>query len=1249
MRIEIKVSYREDGRKLDRVFEFPPETTCRQAVEQVCSAFALHSDWTLAMYSRKHGGWAHDNTRLVDITFKGHKTLELRRKTSSYFEVLPSSNLEPSKTSLRDSTTILRGPTSPIDHHRLFNFFRTSDDPPHPLHPQQEQPHSLISKLQSGSIYLSVILLNSDGKILLSHSGLPPTILVSTVDRGNYYNFDTDSADFAWMFKTTLDWASEKAIPETTSSSASFVDRPSTDGGGSGGRQRRFSSDITATLLGASSETEIATPAPVTDPRTITTALLSPPPGPRKSFSSNRVSSPNHLCPNKSPVSGNSSSISVDRSSVLSDITGSSITAGRPSGASSTTAVAAGKHSFQYKDRQNDYRRENRLRREYVAAVERLQLKLGIPPIDLLHDRVMDLPQVGAKSIMAIQYVRDHQRDQVAQDQVQTGSFRWRHIESISNSVYTRREQLWSELVSYYDNTRVSRPTSGLYVGLYYTESTMAGLQILVPKNRRTFVPLVKVRENGDLTPEEWTWMQSTAAMDLNQLAKNCAVSKEDPMHHLKVEFAHSTAKLSRLTQLKWNPSDMYTVDTMRVVVQDDETLAAAETEPFVETTALNSGYGWGQSLAAMSQDPIWIDYINPKDGSIRRVPGHQEDHTTGAVPRRRLNSFRVIMFIKPTRHATQPQEHFNRQLFELCPFNLFDALHHSVFNASMYHQLRKTMQQVTNEIGDLELEIELDLEQDIQRSRRASLSNGSNNNNAKTSNGKVGLETSDGSDIIGSLLIDDLNIKNVPENNGPSAYRQSVDRPRPKSCYFGDATIQDLISGANMMRRSDSIGSTHSLLEAIERSAMGVSPVLSASSTQSSYSADTFATVPPIPDSRTSHEGNEAMHTPLDSSPSSGSSSMASNSSSSSTNGESYSYRNKPEAILPFDRHRFTPDHDRVRSRSGPRLCLDEFDPTNAVTGLPGTSGFRPTFSGSCTSIQSLVEVNDALIHHSRQPSPRSHPIAASNNNGNGGQQGPSVNFRLDNRPLPPLPHQTTQHRRSQSQLQQAAAEWLATSSSSSTPPPPPSLNRSGCGLSRSRTTTHSSNSSVSFRNRYIASLHGTNNESSHTLRHKSSLMSALNSYAPPCPHHPGNGITSAGMSTPQQNGGVCSCNQQLQQQRSNHPSSPELERLAQQQQAFQEQWRLISWTRQLNEWDHARMLKGQEDLFGFGLNFGNGSGGNVSTRTNVGSPLLSSSTPVRGGAVGGGGIAVSVPKTIRPLGLSDDIPLRTAPLHFK
>ncbi|KAF9107931.1 hypothetical protein BGX27_008536 [Mortierella sp. AM989] len=716
MTSSIKVTFQQDGRKQERNIDLDPSITCRLAVEQACSVLSIPEDWTLAMYSRKHGGWIHDETRIMDITFKGTKSLELRTKSPSYFETRPRTTLEPSKSSLRDSA-LLRGPTSPIDHYRLFNFFRTTDD-------------QFVSKFQNGNIYLSLIVLNSDNKILLSPSGLPPVVLISSVGGlANYYNFDSDSSDFAWMFKTTLDWASDP------------LNRSSRDN-----------------RVGASS------PEPKSP-------MLSPPVS-RGSFTSRskRGSISSTSGPNNSGniINGvtsaiinqtsklTASSISVDRASIMSD------SSRQPS-------------IYDYVDRKRDYRGENSLRQEYVAAVEEMQQKLGCPPIELLFDKVVDLPLVGAKTIMAIQYVKDYVKDHIAPELIQLGSFRWRHIDSVSNSVYTRREEVWSQLTNYYDNVR------GLYIGLYYTESTMSGLQILVSKLRRTFVPIVKLRDDANLSEEEWDWIRSTTTMNSEELSTSCAVSSDDPMHHLKFQFANSTAKLSQLTQLKWNVSDLYTYDTLQVVMQDkmaqpsvppsrrmsqDSLLLAPDELPKPEPKTISLQ----QNMVAMDQDPIWNKNIADQDGSKK---------------------FRVIMFVKPTRHATQSQETYNKQLFELCPFPIFDALHHSVFNTGTYHQLRRSMLQLTNNIVDLELEMEQELEQEMaQLQREKGLAAGMNSDYKK-----------DGDKIEGdaSLLIDELDIKSESPLTRSSHARQ---HPRHRSSFIGD----DAIHGASFGKRSSMI-----------------------------------------------------------------------------------------------------------------------------------------------------------------------------------------------------------------------------------------------------------------------------------------------------------------------------------------------------------------------------------------------------------------------------------------------------------
>ncbi|KAF9181240.1 hypothetical protein BGZ51_005573 [Haplosporangium sp. Z 767] len=773
MKSQIKVSYQEDGRKQERIFDFGPDITCRLAVEQVCTAFSIAEDWSLAI--RKHGGWIHDDTRIVNIVFKGNQALELRTKTPSYFEALPCTKLEPSKSSIREST-ILRGPTSPLDPHRFLSFFRTTSD------------EQFVSKFQKGNIYLSVLLLNSDNKILLSPHGIPPTVLVSNVGGlANYFNFDTDSADFAWMFKTTLDWAADPCSSSSTPSSSPEPKEPAhstpTSRKNSLAGSRRVSISYgngNQSALPSSNISQTTTTSTTSSNGTKTAATILNP-------------------------------VSADKSSATSD------------------ATQQPPSIYEYVDRKKDYRRENALRQEYVASIDQLQRKLGIPPIDLLYDRVVDLLQIGAKSIMAIQYVKDEHKDHVATDLIQMGSFRWRSMDSVSSTVYTRKEEIWSQITNYYDNIRVSKPSPGLYIGLYYTESTMSGLQILIPKHRRTFVPIVKLRNKASLSPEEWEWIKSTVGMDLDILAKNCAVPKEDPMHHLKVEFAHSTAKLSRLTQLKWNPSDMYTLDTMQVVMQSPEYKSTAlkdsstsqDMQPSTSEQCIslptNSSPAPAslasplpQSLAAMDLDPVWKDH--PLDGEA-------EDCT----------AFRVIMFIRPTRHATQPQEHFNQKLFEMCPFSIFDSLHHSVFNTATYHQLRKSMLHLTNEIVDLEMELELGQEMSEQDGVSGEEIGIKDEGNEAQKEGSCKAE---GCDLVGSLLIDELGIKDSSPH-----YLHTRQYPRLRSSFIGDEAIRGSFYNHQ--------AASNSLMEAVEQFAPSRSSTDSLTTAFSSSGDESSSRVP--------------------------------------------------------------------------------------------------------------------------------------------------------------------------------------------------------------------------------------------------------------------------------------------------------------------------------------------------------------------------------------------------------------------
>ncbi|KAF9122697.1 hypothetical protein BGW39_009564 [Mortierella sp. 14UC] len=1073
----IKVTYQEDGRKQERIFEFAPHVTCRQAVEQVSTAFAVPEDWTMALYSKKHAGWIHDSILLMNIIFKGHKTLEMRTKTPSFFEAQYSAILEPSKTSLRDST-LLRGPTSPIDPHRLFNFFRTSDD-------------QFVSRFQKGCIYLSIIILNSDNKILLGPSGVPPTVMVSSVGGlSNYYSFDTDSADFAWMVKTTLDWASDTPAISCQDPCATPEFRAISQLVGS----------ATSSILSSSIS--------------------------RISFSgTNRSSSKNlKYIAGGYGTRSNVSSISVDRSSVTSD------------GGNSQPI-------YDYADRRKDYRRENRLRQDYVEAVDQLQRKLGIPPIDMLYDKVIEMTQVGAKSVMAIRYVKDENRSHISPELMHAGSFRWRSIDSVSSSVYSKNDEVWSQLTSYYDNIRVTRPSSGLYIGLYYTESTLSGLQILVPKQRRTFIPIVKLRDNTTIAPEEWEWLKSTISMDLNQLAKACAVSKDDPMHHLKVGFAHSTAKLSRLTQLKWNPSDMYTQDTMRIVYQNasnvgnNNSLPPTPEEMMVRSSSSSSSSSASSALSSSSS----TTFEDPRPSSIepsfspspvrKSVAAMDMDPVWNNSPLEREDSstVRVIMFIKPTRHATQPQEHFNKNLFEMASFPIFDTLHHSVYNTATYLPLRKSMLNLTKKIVSLEQEIELELEIEMEMEMGLSPSGHVNGGRGRRSScAKV-----DESDLIGSLLIDELGIKG--ESPHPLHAHQ---HPRHRSSFIGDDAInrRPVVAATAASRRS----STASLQgNAIGQSVPSVSSVISLASTLSSTSTIESSSLVPESDDLTSSLPEVVADKIL---------------ADVSLSRQEMSKR-RGSRTDSDEGHVMTGGGGSRKSQDGPMSFMDmiqDFDPVPSREAYGGGDLLHHHSNGAgSSSTNSLQGFNggDSLgFYFPHGQGPLDENITTVSNN-NGRPMSFGHHSRVDSRQLNPLPlPYSPKHRRTQSHVQSIDLPMISSNYSSPRNP-------------RLRTTSHSS----VYKNRYLTHINFPH-YSPHYQRHN---PTSLNS-------------NTLGNHTTQQHGGEKNVLSPSEALTIASIRVAELERLERQQDELQEQWRMASWTRQMNEWDHARMLKGQHELLG-------------------------------------------------------------------
>ncbi|KAF8953081.1 hypothetical protein BGZ52_001971 [Haplosporangium bisporale] len=1007
------------------------------------------------VYSKKHGGWIHDDTRLMDIVFKGHA-------------------------SLRDST-LLKGPSSPLDHHRIFNFmFRSSDD-------------HFVSKFQRRGIYLSVVLVNSDNKILLSSNGVLPTVMISTVEiANNYYAFDTESPDFAWMFKTTLDWAAENP-PSVTMTET--VESP------------RLSMDFRN--------------------RSRVSTSMSPPPSGRRQYSASIT--PLVLSP--APTKSSNTSATVSNLSNMSNVSNISIisnggqrkSAARTLSNASTEFGSGMRPIYEYRDRTMEYRRENGVRQEFVAAISLLQKRLGIPPIHLLYDKVVDLPQVGAKNVIAIQYIKDSEKDQLSPEVLHMGNFRWKSIDAVSSSIYTKKEDIWNCLTSYYDSVRVSRPSPGLYVGLYYTESTMSGLQILVPSQRRSFVPVVKLRNESSLSPAEWDWIRSTASMDTAVLAKNCAVSKDDPLHHLKVEFAHATAKLSKMTKLNWDPSDIYTLDTMKIFLRTSPDSARIVQERQSQDVNMDGGYGAQEilfdnsltsnssslgldtrsiqeRLAAMDLDPVW----SGQEAGHESKNGKQDEDT-----------IRVIMFIKPTRHASQPQERFNAQQFELCSFPLFDAIHHSVFNTATYHRLRKTMHELSNEIEDLECELEMNVERGREDKGIKDMISEQMNKEHKHYGTIV-------EDVISSLMINDLGIKG--EEDMSSIRSRSPRTPSRSHSINRNSFVSDnALHGPRSSRQS----SMYSLLESFQQAGPSVGSVMSIATSYASFNEN-------IPQA----QGNSG----------------------------SLSHSISRQTLLEAAQDRELPE-------------------------LPPGAEARPEIeSSSASSVEpARAELmrhrssNGSLGSHSRSVSSSSSLKALPLRTSYYGQSYPgAINGLHQSQPQPQPQHQQQvqqqQHQRAESLCLTNATFTRHRRSYSNIQVESRPQPTNASPQSRSRTTSQASSvlqqhppTPGSVSGSVPGSVPGTAPVTPRR-RFMSANKSGVGSPPPQflqLPHHNSSNLQSP-IHLPLPYGTASSV-------------APQLERLEKQQQQIQQQWRMVSWTRQLNEWDHARMLKNQEQLLGF------------------------------------------------------------------
>ncbi|KAK9710284.1 hypothetical protein K7432_008515 [Basidiobolus ranarum] len=211
------------------------------------------------------------------------------------------------------------------------------------------------------------------------------------------------------------------------------------------------------------------------------------------------------------------------------------------------------------------------LRMAFCEAADTMMKILPLPRLGHLYEQMIELPKYKSKVLLAVQYVSDKYLPTVATDLLKNGTLKWRSIESLNSKMYTPCYSVLSQAWAIYAS-RTVKPSPGLYVGLYHLETTATGINILLPRNRKHMLPMVKVRENSELTAEEWKLI-SEAKQEFSEELNNEMFfdlqtrKKISKLDYFKYQLVKAFLKLQNLSRLKLSMANIYDVETVELKV----------------------------------------------------------------------------------------------------------------------------------------------------------------------------------------------------------------------------------------------------------------------------------------------------------------------------------------------------------------------------------------------------------------------------------------------------------------------------------------------------------------------------------------------------------------------------------------------------------------------------------------------------------------------------------------------------------
>ncbi|CAG8658264.1 5298_t:CDS:1, partial [Acaulospora colombiana] len=214
----------------------------------------------------------------------------------------------------------------------------------------------------------------------------------------------------------------------------------------------------------------------------------------------------------------------------------------------------------------NDH--DNLWSRSFSQASLKLKGELSLESLGTMYEHVVSMNLTKSKFIVTIQHVPNGVKEEISPDLIKAGILKWKNSDEISNIYQKDPHPVW---INYIDSwcSRQAKLLPGLYLGVLYTESTLQGIKILVPKGRKQLIPLDKIRDEATITPEEASWIKSLTCLSQDcfiDLASSTRVDENvSNLGQFQASFVDSYNRLQRETNLTWEVSDIYNEQTVDI------------------------------------------------------------------------------------------------------------------------------------------------------------------------------------------------------------------------------------------------------------------------------------------------------------------------------------------------------------------------------------------------------------------------------------------------------------------------------------------------------------------------------------------------------------------------------------------------------------------------------------------------------------------------------------------------------------